>query len=151
MFNYRKFTETNWMPPYTTKNGRKVIALEKTGTGVYLIKKNGRIVYVGKASNHIKKTLYRHFQTWTDLRSTYGRKLSPYERVTYKDVPGSYLIKVIYTHTSREADILEQALILKVQPRDNSLKLMLFTQRQVDEVIEKLDEAPFKNKFVRTD
>lgn len=147
MFTYRKFKSSGWFKPYTgnkTKNGRPQTTLNETGTGVYLIRKqNGKIIYVGKSANDVRRTLYRHFQTWTDMRSSYGRQRSPYERVTYKDLPGHFLCKVIFTETERQADILEQALIVKVKPKDNTLKLMIFTQSQVDGVIEKLEEAPF--------
>lgn len=144
MFSYRKFKTTDWLEPYSIVNGKKKPTLNETGTGVYLIKKkNGKIVYIGKSGKHLRRTLYRHFQTWTDLRSSYGKRLQPYERVTYKGEDQKYLIKAIFTHTEREADILEQALIIRVKPKDNSLKLMLFTQSQVNGVIEKLEDAPF--------
>ena len=36
------------------------------GGGVYIIRLLDEVVYVGKSNADVKKTLYRHFQKWTD-------------------------------------------------------------------------------------
>jgi hypothetical protein len=149
MISRKKLRITKWFPPYTgekDKRGRKIATMTQTGRGCYLIKKDGKIVYVGKSDKSLKKTIYRHFQQWTDLRSAYGRRAEPYDRVTYKYDPGHYLIKVIYSNSSKENDLLEQVLIKKLKPKDNSLKLELFTRQQEGEINDKmkdLEEAPF--------
>jgi hypothetical protein len=36
--------------------------------GVYIIRKKGKVIYVGYSETNLYRTLYRHFQTWTDKR-----------------------------------------------------------------------------------
>lgn len=134
---------TKWFKPYKADGKYN---FTEDGKGCYLIKKDGKIVYIGKSLSSIKKTMYRHFQQWTDLRSSYGRKFSPYERVTYKGDSGKFLCKVIFSGSSTDIDLLEQVLIKKIKPRDNTLKLEMFTKYQEAETLEKLntmEEAPF--------
>ncbi len=138
-----RIEKTPWFKPYKAE---RRATLERTGAGVYLIRKNGKVVYIGKSHTDVKKTLYRHFQTWTDLRSFYGRKASPYARVTYKDTPGEYSCRVLFCSNPGKVDLLEQVLIKNLRPADNSLKLELFTPRQEAGIMADLnlmEEAPF--------
>lgn len=139
----KPLTVTKWFKPY---KGHRQQTLTNDGIGCYLIKKDSKIIYVGKSHSSIKSTMYRHFQQWTDLRSSYGRKASPYERVTYKDSSGKFECKVIFTKSYQDADLLEQVMIKKLKPRDNSLKLELFSRQQEAEVLARMndmEEAPF--------
>lgn len=113
-----------------------------TGPGCYLIKKGKRIIYVGHSKTDVKKTLYRHFQTWTDIRTTEQRYTQGYERVTYQGYDlNEFKIKVIYTPTPREAELLEQVLIQKIKPKDNTQKLMMFSPAEQYQAIEKIETA----------
>jgi len=78
-------------------------------SGVYLIqdRESGRLLYIGEShSGRLKKTLLRHFQTWTGR--TAGKK---YDR-------GSVAVAVIVT-TPAAAVARQDALILSLRPRDN--------------------------------
>jgi hypothetical protein len=160
---------TSWFHPYErdktiVRIGKKAVlsapaTLKFSGAGVYLIKHKvagkWKIIYVGMSASDVKKTLYRHFQKWTDKRSKWNHTRELLDRVTYSDFFSNkeYLVKVIATPTSEEAGILEEMLIKKIMPRDNKAKLNIYTQGQYDrmevkyeeaEVIEpELEEAPF--------
>ena len=140
MLSKRHLKATRFFKPYTGRT----INLKSTGTGVYIIKKNDKVLYVGMASKDVARTLYRHFQTWTDNRSSYTKKNQIFERVTYKgENMDLFLIKVIYCPTEREASILEQLLVLKLKPRDNEQKLYLFKTYEYDSLENKLDHSKF--------
>lgn len=154
-----KCQATNWFNPYTCekilitvgKKNRKAYyapaTLKFTGAGVYLIKtKVGgkwKIVYVGMSASDVKKTLYRHFQTWTDRRSKWNETKKVWDRVTYATdfSNADFLVKIIKTPTGDEARILEEALIKKLKPRDNRAKLSLYTEKQYKKMEEKYEEA----------
>lgn len=114
---------TKFFPAYTGKN----CTLKATGTGCYIIAKGNKIVYIGMSATDVKKTLYRHFQKWTDLRTGYTKKSQSYERVTYYgENKGLFNVKVIFCKTLHEAAILEHLLIRKLKPSDNYLKNDLY-------------------------
>lgn len=95
-------------PPYT-KAGKCTFAGAKDKAGVYLIRENGKIVYVGRSATNLYKTLYRHFQTWKH----------PEQAVTsYKGRRHSYSVQVAILTPAR-AKTAEAALIRKHKPRDN--------------------------------
>ena len=91
--------------PY--KNARPFYTAERPG--VYLIYKNGSLVYVGYSSYNVYKTLYRHFQSWNDPTQV---------RITYSKDDPNIKVRVIYTTAARSRK-LEKALILKYAPKDN--------------------------------
>lgn len=90
---------TNRRPTYKKGN--------KKSPGVYLIKQNGRIMYVGFSLSDVHKTAYRHFQSWND-RTQY--------RATF---PKNALLYILPT-TKAKAKKLEAALIRKHQPAKNT-------------------------------
>ena len=96
-------------------------------SGVYIIKKNNKIIYVGYSSYDIYKTLYRHFQTWNDK--------SQDKRVSYKedyfDSDNDYKVRIVYC-TPKKASALEKALILKYQPEDNKNKYDYYLDQETD-------------------
>ena len=105
-------------------------------TGVYLIKENETIVYVGHSSSNLYKTFTRHFQSWEDRqhRTTYANRSS--DKLT---------ARVIFT-TPAKARALEKALVLKYQPRDNVNKYEQFILDLKDrELIQEADKAPAYN------
>lgn len=100
--------------PYNSK-GRSNLGFCNHRSGVYLIYKDGTLVYVGYSGYNLYKTCTRHFQRWD----------SKYQKVvTYYNKLGSYDFKVrIIMCTPARAERLEKALIVKYKPKDNPNKL----------------------------
>ena len=100
-----------WIAPYDEK-GHSNFKTAMNRAGVYIIKENGEIVYVGFSGKNLYRTLHRHFENWTHQLQ---------EVVTYKSKMqrNKYSVRVIYC-TAKQAAALEKKLILKYHPRDNS-------------------------------
>lgn len=113
-----------------------------TGGGVYIIREGNQVVYVGKSNADIKKTLYRHFQRWTDRRSIDAKKYQIYERVTYhgQDL-NNYTVQVYYCNDTNKIDLLETTLIFKLKPRDNKQKLQMYTLDQRNTMVTQIENA----------
>jgi excinuclease UvrABC nuclease subunit len=105
-----------FLPPYR-KDGKTNFPQTANRTGVYLIKENGVIVYVGFSGYNIYKTMYRHFQSW---RHKTQEVVSYKSRMSYKE----YSVRVVYC-TAKQAAALEKALIKKHKPRDNEMKYQI--------------------------
>lgn len=105
-----------YKPNGRTSFGRSIVGK----VGVYLIKKNGEIVYVGHSTSDLYKTLYRHFQSWSDPTQ---------KRVSYKSQlkRNKFSVRVILT-TKSQAYRLEKYLVMKIRPKDNEVKIDLFSQ-----------------------
>ena len=103
-----------YRPPYQ-KNGKTNFPETRERTGVYLIKEDGKLVYIGYSGNNLYRTMYRHFQAWDDKTKQY--------RVSYAGRLGrhKYTVRVVYC-TPLQAVELEFALIIKHHPRDNENK-----------------------------
>ena len=112
--------------PTSHSNGKTNIAWAKGRKGVYIIKEDNKIVYVGSSSSDLYRTAIRHFQTWNDSMSS--------ERVSYKSKLNRhrYTVRIIEAD-NRRLRILEAALIEKHNPRDN------FKQEPVEDW--EIDEA----------
>ena len=124
--------KSNWFDPYIlNKKGKEVPAIRDCWTcaqaGVYLIrhKQTGTVVYVGSSTTQLKKTIYRHFQQWTDKQPKTGRS---FERKTYPKT-GYYEIR-FFKCTAEQALRIEKYLIRKLQPKDNPLKYQQLTIQQ---------------------
>ena len=52
-----------WVHPYN-ENDKPAIKSSWEKSGIYIIKQNGKIVYVGQSGYNLYKTMYRHFQSW---------------------------------------------------------------------------------------
>lgn len=124
--------KSNWFKPYTTnKNGKLVAALKDcwacAQSGVYFIRhiQTKSIVYIGQSQTQLKKTIYRHFQQWTDKQQSTNRN---FDRKTYPKT-GYYEIRFIKC-TAAQAMRLESYLILKNNPKDNELKYSNLTTAQ---------------------
>lgn len=138
-FSNKKLKATGFFLPYD-KDGK--YNLKSTGCGVYLIKHKGKIVYVGLSRTDARKTMYRHFQVWNDRRTDWTKKMQPYDRVTYEGKNrADFLVKVIFCKTGIEAEILEQLLIGKFKPKDNSLKIYLYSDAEYNKMTVKLNNA----------
>lgn len=139
MITNKKLKSTRFFKPYNEDGSYN---LKTTGTGVYIIKKNDRILYVGLSLTDVRNTLYRHFQKWTDKRTNWTKKSQMYERITYEGQNRNmFLVKVIFTPTKNEAQILESLLILKLKPVDNTLKLELYSNKEMQAMTFKVNTA----------
>ena len=107
MRKYKFFT------PYQ-KSGKTTFPETQQKSGVYLIKENDRLVYIGMSATNLYKTLYRHFEVWNHRTQ---------QVVSYKSrmAKNKYTVRVILC-TSNQAVKLERALIKKHKPRDNENK-----------------------------
>ena len=108
--------------PNRTRRGVTNISHARGKSGVYIIKEDGVIVYVGYASTDLYRVIMRHFQKWEDWRTRTGERIA---RVTYRDKLSRhrYTVRLVYVRGIRRIDALETALIRKYQPRDNIEKL----------------------------
>ena len=99
-----------WMMPY---NGKKAAYQGVKKCGLYMIrsKKSQKILFVGYSGYDLKKTMYRHFQSWSDPSQ---------KRAVYKN-RALYQVKVIEC-SCNAAQKMEIYLIQKYRPRDNILK-----------------------------
>lgn len=128
-------------PPYRA-NGRTTFPETKSRSGVYLIKENAKLVYIGHSQTNLYKTLYRHFQEWNHKWQEVISYASRRKR-------NKYTVRIIFC-TPAQAVRLERALVMKHQPRDNSIKYnnyeIDFRDSKVIETYEHThinDEVPF--------
>jgi hypothetical protein len=141
------FKETKFLPPYTDNGKTTFRALTWQRPGVYIIKENGKIVYIGHSRTNLYKTLYRHFQQWdhpAQKVTTYAGRMNS----------NTYTVRVILT-TAARAPQLEGYLVNKYEPRDNEVKLQLFReskaaqntyeayQEEAEEINRRTGPAPF--------
>lgn len=132
--------KTRFLPAYiNNKPNPALIRANYKKPGVYLIKVNGKLKYIGYSSTNVYKTFTRHFQSWDDPRQI---------RITYPRA--SYVTaRLIYTNTGIQAAKLERALILKYQPEDNPNKYNQYQLNLPEQIIlddynaEDPGEAPF--------
>lgn len=96
--------------------------------GVYFIKntRTGVIIYVGMSTTQLKKTIYRHFQQWTDRQKKNNKQ---FDRVTYPKM-GSYKVLFIKC-TAIQAQRLEKYYILKLEPADNPTKYKSLSETEI--------------------
>lgn len=130
-----------FLPPYQ-KPGKTSYPETIKKSGVYLIKENGILVYVGMSGNNLYRTMYRHFEAWYHKQQevvSYQSRLSRHK----------YTVRVILC-TPAQAARLERYLVLKHNPRDNDLKYKGYQlnawDNQVYETYTKTpvtDEVPF--------
>ena len=142
-----RFKKSKWIEPYTeTPNGKlrtTIIDCYSCGqAGVYLIrhKQSKTVVYVGSSTGQLKKTIYRHFQQWTDRQRKGGEQ---FERKTYPKT-GFYEIRFIKC-TANQALHMEKYLIRKLQPKDNPIKYNQLTLQEAERgqaLYEEAIEAP---------
>lgn len=129
--------KTKNFAPYNSAGRCNLTPKEGDAPGVYIIYKDSKPVYVGFSASNLYKTMYRHFQSWNDPTQ---------RRVSYTNLKG-ITCRVIFT-TVKRAQILEEALILKLRPRDNENKLRLYSDKDreaVNIVFEKADIVELEN------
>lgn len=131
--------------PYQA-NGRTNFRYTEGRSGVYIIQRKGKTVYIGYSASNLYKTMYRHFQYWKHPKQTvisyYGQDLSLFK------------VRVILCPPGKAAK-LEKALIVKHKPKDNPNKLRGYTLDYREETIyneyqfapvytvNELEQAPF--------
>lgn len=138
----------SFLPAYSgeTKRG-KVYGLSgiRKKAGVYFIKENGILVYVGMSRSNLQEALYRHFQDWS--RSWKQR------RVFYKNHSDNTYEVACITTEKDIAHSLEKCYILEYNPRDNFMRYEEYKNEvniKVSETIEvdgilinELEDLPF--------
>jgi len=114
-----------FIPPY--QQGKTTYPETIGKSGVYLIKENGKLVYIGMSGINLYRTLYRHFQAWHHKQQ---------EVVTYQSrmKQNKYTVRVILCTPAQSAR-LERYLILKHKPRDNENKYEGYTLNYFDEKV----------------
>jgi len=115
-----------FLPPY--KPGNKTTFPEsKNASGVYIIQKNGKIVYIGFSKTNLYRTMYRHFQQWNHPKQ---------EVVTYHKAvtnpKNTFLVRIILC-TPKQAQRLEKYLIVRYKPADNPDKLLKYQPTKLEE------------------
>lgn len=132
---------SNWFSPYKIVNNRKSCILDYTGSGVYVIKEKDIVIYVGRSKSNIKRTLYRHFQVWTDKRVI---KTNGIARISYwNNDMNDYSIKVIICSSIEDTCALEELLIKRLEPRDNKLKAEKYGFKYKKLEKSKFEDVPF--------
>lgn len=132
-------TKTKFLPVYIQgKPNQALIRADKKRPGVYIIKVNGEIKYIGYSATNVYKTILRHFQSWEDSRQV---------RITYPK-SSNVTARIVYTNTGSQAAKLERALILKMNPPDNpnkykSYQLSLNEETAWEDYTAAETEAPF--------
>lgn len=139
----QRFIKLRARPPYLA-NGKTAFPELRGKSGVYLIRENGKLVYIGFSSNNIYRTMYRHFQAWhhplQEVISYAGSRRGAKYTVSVTLCP------------PKTAERLERTLVIKYQPRDNANKYKAYTTTDADEELLKAynetyitpdEEAPF--------
>jgi heterodisulfide reductase subunit A-like polyferredoxin len=113
-----KISNIDFVTPFISNKSagvykRRTLAHHNKKAGVYLIKENENIVYIGMSQSCVVEALYRHFYEWNDVRQFANR-------VTYfnKLHKHNYQVVIMVT-TKQEAAKLEQSMIITLNPRDN--------------------------------
>jgi hypothetical protein len=126
-----------FVPPYSLDGKNKTRFPERGKTGVYLIKENGKIVYIGYSQYDLYKTMYRHFQQWNHT----GQEVVSYNA----QGNDNYTVRIVYC-TPDQASRLEKYLISKHKPRDNAQTYELdFRDKKTGEAYE--NSEPQTPKF----
>jgi hypothetical protein len=108
--------KSKWVRPYND-DGTAVFSYSflSRQAGVYLIKVDNKVQYVGSSRMNLYKTLYRHFEVWNH----YAQKVISYAS-RYRREPEAFKIRVfILNHSNVER--WENYFIVKYNaPKDNS-------------------------------
>lgn len=108
-------------PPYRT-DGHTSFPETADHPGVYIVKEDGKVVYVGFSGYSVYKTMYRHFQVWNHR----GQKVVSYASRMSRH---TYTVRPVLC-TGKQAYALEKRLIRKYHPRDNEVTYELMLQEQ---------------------
>ena len=106
-----------YFKPFIDRPGRtyKKRAYSKRGVpGVYLIRENGVLVYIGMSKVCVCEALYRHFYRWTPT-ITHKGGVSYWDKMETND----YEVNLIELSSSEAAIQMEAGFIFMCTPRDN--------------------------------
>jgi excinuclease UvrABC nuclease subunit len=117
---------SRFVKPYRS-TGKTTLPELVNKSGVYLIKENSRLVYVGMSLSNLYRTMYRHFEQWNHD----GQSVVTYVNKMKKN---DYTVRVILC-TKAQATRLEKTLIKKHRPRDNENKYKSYELAFEDERI----------------
>ncbi len=116
MIQLMSLEELTFIDPYIKTNRENrprkynMRGVEKK-SGIYFIKENGLLVYIGMSRSNLQEAMYRHFQHWKSWKQ---------RRVSYKYTLDTHNYEVACVTTGKDmAHPLERAYILKFNPRDN--------------------------------
>ncbi|MFA6918437.1 MAG: hypothetical protein WC285_06485 [Candidatus Gracilibacteria bacterium] len=127
-----------FLPPYKSP-GKTMFPEIQRRSGVYLIKENAKLVYVGMSGGNLYKTLYRHFEAWNHP----DQEVVSYQSRMKKN---KYTVRCVLCKPGQAAR-LEKYLILKFKPRDNEIKYNNYQLSAFDEsIFESYDNAPTINE-----
>lgn len=129
--------KSRFLPPYAP-DGSATFSDMRGRSGVYVIRRNGVVVYVGYSSTNLYRTLYRHFQRWTHHSQ---------EVVTYVNDRGVFTVRVLLCSPA-QAKRYEVALVRKYKPRDNARKMssMNLSAKEEEKLVSnygRAEDAPF--------
>lgn len=120
--------------------GRKTSYPElKNNAGVYIIKEDGIVVYVGMSSSCAFKACYRHFYVWNDKRGNHYR-------TTYIDTLDTkeYTIMIMPMDKTQAGDF-EKSMIMALKPRDNRQTYQkIFDDMVENEIISRVKQVESK-------
>jgi hypothetical protein len=127
------FLTSEFVPPFAAAKKRSLSAYMRQA-GIYLIKENDIIVYVGMSKSCVVKACYRHFERWNDSRGI--------PRMTYKEFLETYSYSVLIIPVcAHQVEGFERALIVALKPRDNKNKLEQINEPAL--VAQEEDDVPF--------
>jgi hypothetical protein len=98
------------------------IAFARNKAGVYQIKEDGKLVYIGASRADVYRKALRHFEPYVGKE---GSKQEYYKHIETK----AYTIRITLTNTPEQAYLLEAALINKYKPRDNYIQPTIFDNK----------------------
>jgi|GEM_PF-2407222 len=159
-------SKSKFMPPY------KQMAVPELGwktetnfkfaqnkPGVYIIKKNGIIVYIGSSTQNVYAQMLRHFEPYEKTISSqfentdYAKRKkilqTGHKKPYWHDYEkNDYRVRVIITNTALQSKNLEIALIKKYGPPDNFIyndpTLYYYELSNAEnKILEEFEQAPF--------
>lgn len=110
--------------PYVTGklNPELLLNYKVNQIGIYIIYRRGEIIYVGRSTWNLYKVFSRHFQTWNDEEKTW-HKYAPQRKIHYHALysrnDNNLQARIIYVKRKSDAELLEEKLLIKYQPKDN--------------------------------
>jgi Uri superfamily endonuclease len=116
-----KIQKSRFMPVYSDRGDVELGWKAKTNIrfaqgkpGVYLIKKNGVLIYIGASDNDVYRKCLRHFEPYEARESDKHRYGDDYDE-------NRYTVRIVLTNDGMQAYRLECALINKYTPVDNKI------------------------------
>lgn len=136
-----------FQPPFVESTGKykqRIFRRFIGHAGVYIIKENSKVVYVGMSGSCVVKACYTHFYPWERTSERTSKRI-----LTYADTLDQYSYEIAMLSTCKSQALkLEAALIVCLTPRDNahdaSNEIKAFiNQYQQKNGISSSDDLPF--------